>query len=105
DLQKTLRIDVDVAFDRAVLLRRLGEPAPQIGREVEVAPCAQEQAKAMAATHQSERRFSRAEYPNIVKDRRGAGERAPIGFGVVLVGRGNDDGGKPAIRRIMCLLA
>ena len=33
--QKTLRIDVDIELDRALRLRRFGEPVAQIGREVE----------------------------------------------------------------------
>ena len=33
--QKTLRVDVDVELDRALRLRRGGEPVAQIGREVE----------------------------------------------------------------------
>ena len=35
--QKTLRVDVDLELDRAVPLRRLGEPAAQIGREIKIA--------------------------------------------------------------------
>ena len=45
----------------------------------------------MAAAHQSERGFGGAEDAHVVVGWRGAGERAGMGFRVVLVRAGDDD--------------
>src|SRR5580692_6681026 len=72
--QKTLRIDVDIELDRAVLLRRRRQPLTQIGREIEIARRFDQQAETMPAAHQSERRFGGAEDAHLIVGWRGAGE-------------------------------
>ena len=68
--QKTLRIDIDIELDRAVLLRRRRKPLAQVGREIEITRRFDQQAEAMPAAHQRERRFGGAEDSHVVVGRR-----------------------------------
>src|SRR6266516_5000471 len=60
--QKALRVDVDLELDRPAALRRLGEPAAQIGGEIVTARRFDQQAQAMAAAHQRKRCLGRTEH-------------------------------------------
>src|SRR6266571_2570080 len=107
--QKTLRVDVDLKFDRPAALRRLGEPAAQIGGEIVTARRFDQQTQAMATAHQSKRRLSRTKHVHALHsvfiERRRTRQFARISGGVVLVGAGYHDRGEPAERRIAAALA
>ena len=68
-LQKTLRIDVDIELDRAVLLRRRRQPFAQVGRQIESARRFDQQPQPVPAAHQRERRFGGAEHAHVVVEK------------------------------------
>src|ERR1700759_4662680 len=61
ELQETLRINVDFEFQIALWLRPRGEPVPQIIRQVEAARRFEQQAEAIAALDDRERRLGRSQ--------------------------------------------
>ena len=102
-LQKTLRIDVDIELDRALGLRRGGEPFAQISREIESARRFDQQAQAVTAAHQSKRRFGGAEHAHVVAAARRA--PAPGRKFVSCLSAPETTSREPSERRIMRLLA
>ena len=78
DSKKALRIDVDFELERALGLRRVGEPFAQIGREVEAARRLHQQPEAIAPAHHRERRLGRAEHAHLLVERRHRRELARV---------------------------
>src|SRR5439155_14297192 len=98
--QEALRIDVDLELELALRLRRRRQPVPQIAREIERAWRLDEKPEAIAAAHQSERRFRRPEHADFFLARRRAGQPAREGFGVVLVAARDNEARETTERRI-----
>src|SRR5690606_28838465 len=63
-LEKALRVDVELHLDRAALLRSVLHHCPHEALHVGAAPAVDEQAEAVAAAHQGQRRLGRPEHRN-----------------------------------------
>src|SRR5690606_29152406 len=94
--QGALRIDVDRHAYAAARLRRLRQERTQIGLDVGLSGCVEQQAKAVAASDKRHRCFSRTQNVDLRSMRGSAAHfaRKPFGFG--LAAGADDDRRKPA---------
>ena len=103
--KKALRVDVDLHPDRAALLRAGGEHGADEALHVRTPLALHQQAEAVAAADQRQRRLGRPEHVHVAGRRRGAAQAARMRFRVGARLRADDDAGKPAERRQMRRLA
>src|SRR4051812_23519439 len=80
ELQKALRIDIDLELEVAFGFRSGGEPMPQIVRQVEGAGRFQQQPEPVASLDDGERRFRRPQDLDPIVARRGPGQSACEAF-------------------------
>src|SRR5207248_2997613 len=103
--QKALRVDVDLELLIALRLRADGEPVAQIVREVEAARRFHQDAEAVAALDDGERRLGRPQHLYALVARRERNQPAAKPFRARTVARGDDQARQPSERRIERALA
>src|SRR5215475_15848882 len=90
DLQKALRIDVDLELEIALGLWPGREPFAQIFRQVDVAQRLHQEAEAVAALDDGERRLRRTQHLHALVERRHRGKLARKAFRRRAVASGYD---------------
>src|SRR5690606_25285813 len=101
--QEALRIDVDLHAYAAARLRPLRQERTQIGLDVGLPGCVEQQAKAVAASDKRHRCFSGTQNIDLRSMRGCAAHFAGKTFSFGLTAGADDDGSKPTEGRQTCL--